>query len=152
MRGCAGIEASYQQQFSFLPGIWKGFGAFANFTYLQAEGTFGGLSTTRQLANLAPRSGNGGINFRFRGLDLRFLGNWTAMKYKSTVTGIDVYNDERLLLDAKLQYSFNRRYDVFLDINNLTDEAPRTDSSRNGLHFFKTNQGVGFTAGVRGRF
>lgn len=147
-----GIEASYQQQFSFLPGIWKGLGAFANYTYLQAEGTFGGLATTHRLANLAPRSGNGGINFRFRGLDLRFLGNWTAMKYKSTVTGIDVYNDERLLLDVKLQYSFNRRYDVFLDINNLTDEAPRTDSSLNGLHFFKTNQGVGFTAGVRGRF
>jgi outer membrane receptor protein involved in Fe transport len=56
------------------------------------------------------------------------------------------------MVDVKLQYSFNRRYDVFLDINNLTDEPPRTNVTLNGLKFFKTNQGVGFTAGVRARF
>lgn len=147
-----GIEASYQQQFSFLPGLWKGLGVFANYTYLQAEGDFGGVATTTKLANLAPRSGNGGINFRYRGLDLRFLANWTAEKYKSTVSGIDVYNEQRLLLDVKVQYSINRRYDVFFDASNITDEAPRTDVSLNGLKFFKTNQGVGFVAGVRGKF
>ena len=147
-----GLEASYQQQFSFLPGIWKGFGAFANYTYLESVGDFGGVATTTKLGNLAPRSGNGGINFRYRGLDLRFLANWTAQKYKSTVTGIDVYNEERLMLDIKVQYSINRRYDLFFDATNITDEAPRTDVSLNGLKFFKTNQGVGFVAGVRGRF
>lgn len=147
-----GIEASYQQQFSFLPGVFKGLGGFANFTYLDAQGNFGTLTTTNRLPNMAPRSGNAGINFRYRGLDARFLANWTGQKYKSTLAGIDIYNEERLLLDVKLQYSFNRRYDIFLDINNLTDEPPRTDVSLNGLHFFKTNQGVGFIAGVRGRF
>jgi TonB-dependent receptor len=147
-----GIEVSYQQQYSFLPGILKGLGAFANFTYLQAEGDFGGLVATRRLANLAPRSGNGGINFRYRGLDLRFLANWTDEKYKSTVAGIDVYNETRLMFDVKMQYTINRRYDVFLDINNITDEPPRTDVALNGLKFFRTNQGVGFVAGVRGRF
>jgi TonB-dependent receptor len=147
-----GIEASYTQQFSFLPGIWKSFGAFANFTYLESEGNYGGLAVTRQLGNLAPRSGNGGINFRRWGLDIRFLANWTDLKYKSTVGGIDVYNEERLMYDVKLQYSINRRYDIFLDIANLTDESPRTDVSLNGLKFFKTNQGIGFVAGVRGKF
>lgn len=147
-----GIEASYQQQFSFLPGAWRGLGAFANFTYLQAEGTFGTVATTTRLANLAPRSGNGGISFRFRGLDLRFLANWTAEKYKSTNVNIDVFNESRLLLDLKLQYAINRRYDVFFDATNLTDESPRTDVSLNGLKFFRTNQGIGFLAGVRGRF
>mgnify|MGYP000703188101 CR=1 FL=1 len=56
------------------------------------------------------------------------------------------------MLDVKLQYSFNRRYDMFLDISNITDEPPRTDVSLNGLNFFRTNQGVGFVAGVRARF
>jgi iron complex outermembrane receptor protein len=147
-----GVELSYQQQFSFLPGMFKGLGAFANFTYLQAEGTFGAAATTSRLANLSPRSGNGGINFRYRGLDLRFLANWTDEKYKSTISGIDVYNEVRTMFDVKVQYSINRRYDVFLDINNITDEPPRTDVALNGLKFFKTNQGVGFVAGVRGRF
>lgn len=147
-----GIELSYQQQFSFLPGVFKGLGAFANFTYLEAQGDFGATVTTTRLANLSPRSGNGGINFRYRGLDARLLANWTDEKYKGTVAGIDVYNETRLMFDVKLQYTINRRYDVFLDVNNITDEPPRTDASLNGLKFFKTNQGVGFVAGVRGRF
>jgi iron complex outermembrane receptor protein len=147
-----GIELSYQQQYSFLPGVFKGLGSFVNFTYLQAEGDFGTIATTTKLANLAPRSGNAGITFRHRGFDVRILANWTEEKYKSTVTAIEVYNEERLMLDLKLQYSINRRYDVFLDVTNLTDEPPRTDVSLNGLKFFRTNQGVGFVAGVRGRF
>ncbi|MBL9199866.1 MAG: TonB-dependent receptor [Opitutaceae bacterium] len=147
-----GIEANYTQQFSFLPGAWRGLGAFANYTYLQTQGNFGGVTSTARLANLAPRSGNAGLNFRHRGFDARVLANWVAEKYKSTVTGIDVYNEERLMFDVKLQYSINRRYDVFLDATNITDEAPRTDVALNGLKFFKTNQGIGFVAGVRGRF
>lgn len=147
-----GIEASYQQQFSFLPGVLRGLGTFANFTYLESKGDFGGTTNTTKLANLAPRSGNAGFNFRYRGFDLRFMANWTAQKYKSTVSGIDVYNEERLMYDVKLQYSINRQYDVFFDISNLTDEPPRTDISLNKLRFFRTNQGIGFVAGVRGKF
>ena len=147
-----GIETSWQQQFSFLPGAFKGLGAFANFTYLDAKGNFGTTVTTTKLGQLAPRSGNGGVTWRYRGFDVRLMGNWTAQKYKSTTAPIDVYNEERLMIDLKLQYSINRRYQVFLDVTNLTDESPRTDVALNGLKFFKTNQGVGFAAGVRGQF
>ncbi|MEO6246886.1 MAG: TonB-dependent receptor [Opitutaceae bacterium] len=147
-----GIEASWQQQFSFLPGALKGLGAFANFTYLDAKGNFGTTVTTTRLGQLAPRSGNGGVTWRYRGLDVRFLGNWTAQKYKSTTAPIDVYNEERLMIDFKAQYSIDRRYQIFLDVTNLTDESPRTDVALNGLRFFKTNQGVGFAAGVRAQF
>lgn len=147
-----GIEANWQQQFSFLPRMFKGLGGFANFTYLDAKGNFGTNAVTTKLGNLAPRSGNAGINFRYRGFDARFMANWTDEKYKSTVSGIDVYNEERLMYDLKLQYSFNRRYDIFLDLINLTDAPPRTDVSLNGLKFFKTNQGVSGIAGVRAKF
>jgi TonB-dependent receptor len=147
-----GVEFSYQQQFSFLPGVFRGLGAFANYTYLQAEGNFGGTVTTQRLANLAPRSGNAGINYRFRGFDARVLLNWTGEKYKGTNGGIDYYNDERRLIDVKLQYTFTRRYDEFMDIANITDEPTRTDLALNGLRHYNTKQGVSFTAGVRGRF
>jgi iron complex outermembrane receptor protein len=147
-----GFEASYQQQLSFLPGALKGLGVLANFTYLQTLGNFGAATTVRQLANLAPRSGNAGINYRFRGLDARLLFNWTGEKYRGTNGGIDLYAAERRFLDLKLQYTINRQYDVFLDVTNLTDEPARTDIALNGLRFFKTNQGVLFSAGVRGRF
>lgn len=147
-----GIEANYTQQLSFLPGVWRGLGVFANYTYLETKGNFGTTVTANRLANLAPRSGNGGINFRYRGFDARLLANWVAEKFKGTTAPIDVYNEERLMIDVKLQYSINRRYDVFLDATNIFDESPRTDVSLNGLKFFKTNQGIGFVAGVRGRF
>jgi len=147
-----GIEVSYQHQFSFLPGALKGLGAVANFTYLQAEGNFGTTTTTNKLGNLAPRSGNAGLNYRYRGLDVRLLANWTDVKYKSTNGGIDVYADERLFIDVKLQYSIRRQYDLFFDVTNLTDEPTRTDIALTGPRFFRTNQGIGFVAGVRGRF
>jgi TonB-dependent receptor len=147
-----GIEASYQQQLSFLPGAFKGLGVFANFTYLDTQGNFGGLTTTRRLANLVPRSGNGGINYRYRGLDVRLLLNWTGQKLRGTSTGVDFYALERRLLDLKLQYTINRGYDVFLDVSNLTDEPVGTIVSLNGLHHFRENGGVFFSAGIRGRF
>ncbi len=147
-----GIEASYQQQFSFLPGALKGLGVVANFTYLEALGNFGTTTTTNKLGNLAPRSGNAGLNYRYRGFDVRLLANWTDLKYKSTNGGIDVYADERLFIDVKLQYTFRRKYDVFFDVTNLTDEPTRTDIALTGPRFFRTNQGIGFVAGVRGRF
>lgn len=147
-----GLELSYRQQFSFLPGVFRGLGAFANFTYLKAQGDFGTTATSDKLGNMSPRQANFGVTFRHRGFEAHFLGNYQAEKYKATVAPIDVYNESRLVFDVKLQYSFNRRYDAFLDVTNITDEAPRTDVSLNGLKFFRTNQGVGFTAGVRARF
>ncbi|MBI4626522.1 MAG: TonB-dependent receptor [Verrucomicrobia bacterium] len=147
-----GMEASYQQQLSFLPGALKGLGVFANFTSLQTEGNFGGLSTTRRLANLTPRSGNTGINYRYRGLDARLLLNWTGERFRGTNGGVDTYSADRRLLDLKLQYTINRRYDVFLDMSNLTNEPVGTVIALNGLRQFKENGGVFFSAGVRGRF
>ncbi|HRE81185.1 MAG TPA: TonB-dependent receptor, partial [Opitutaceae bacterium] len=147
-----GFELSYQQQLTFLPGVLRGLGVFANYSYQQAQGSFGTVNFERQLANLPPRNANGGISYRGYGFQVNFLANWTAEKYKGNVGTIPVYNEARTLLDLKIQYSVNRNYDLFLDISNLTDEAPRTDVSKNGLYFFRTNQGVSFVAGVKALF
>jgi TonB-dependent receptor len=147
-----GVEASYQQQLSFLPGALKGLGLFANFTYLQTQGNFGGLVTVRNLANLTPRSGNAGINYRYRSLDARLLLNWTGERFRGTSGGIDTFSADRRLLDVKLQYTVNRWYDVFFDGSNLTNEPVGTIIALNGLRHFKENGGVFFSAGIRGRF
>lgn len=147
-----GLELNYRQQFSFLPGIFRGLGGYANFTFLKAEGDFGTVATTNKLANLSPRQANFGLTFRHRGFEAHVLGNYQGEKYKATVAPIEVYNESRMTWDLKFQYAFNRRYDVFLDIVNITDEPPRTDVSLNGLKFFRTNQGVGFSLGARARF
>ena len=147
-----GFEASYQQQLSFLPGAFKGLGVFANYTALQTEGNFGGTTVANRLANLVPKSGNAGMSYRYRGLDARLLFNWRGQMYRGTTTGIDVFNEPRLFVDLKLQYTINRRYDVFLDVTNVFDEPTSTFTTLNGINWYQLKQGTLFTAGVRGRF
>ena len=89
----------------------------------------------------------------FRGLDARLLLNWTDVKFRGTNGGIDPSRPISAAFSTwKVQYTVNRHYDVFLNATNLTDVAVRTHIALNGPRFFKTNQGVLFIAGVRGRF
>jgi TonB-dependent receptor len=60
-----GIELSYNQQFSFLPALWRGFGVFANYTYVDAEGSykFNGVRTEVQLEEYVPKTMNAGLSY-----------------------------------------------------------------------------------------
>ena len=46
-----GFEVGDQQPYSFLPGFWRGFGSFADFSSTQAEGDYGSTTSQRQLAS-----------------------------------------------------------------------------------------------------
>ncbi len=123
-----GLEMSFQQQFSRLPGFWKGFGAFANFTWLETEGDYGtpGATITQgELPNFTPRSGNMGLSY---------IGyNWT-IRVKANYTG------ERLLVyqadpsrrqfgvahtpwDLNIAYAVNPRVRLFVDVINVFNEG-----------------------------
>ncbi|MBI5380669.1 MAG: TonB-dependent receptor [Opitutae bacterium] len=147
-----GIDASYQQQFSFLPGALRGLGMQASFTYQQAEGNFGTTTFQRQLANFSPRSGNLSIFYRRGGLDARILANYRGKTYVSGSGLSSLYRKERVLLDLKLQYTINRTYQLFLDVTNLMDEPTRTDVMENDIRYLAAWNGIGFSAGVKARF
>jgi TonB-dependent receptor len=147
-----GVELSYQQQYRFLPGIWKGLGSYANFTYQETQGDFGTTTFQRRLAGFTPRSANAGISYVGYGLQARLLGNWRDRYYRGGAGTSTLYSDSRFLLDLKLQYTIGRSYDIFLDASNLTDEPTRTDVLEGGLKYFRTNQGVSLTAGIKARF
>lgn len=71
-----GLEFNHQQQYTFLPGFWRGFGTSANYTYLETYGDFGSESGfTSRLSNLTPHSGNVGLTYAAGGLAIRLLGN-----------------------------------------------------------------------------
>jgi TonB-dependent receptor len=147
-----GVEISYQQQYSFLPGFWRGFGSYANFTYQQTQGDYGTTTFQSRLGGFTPRSGNAGISYVRHGLQARLLANWRDRYYRSGAGATSLYQESRLLLDLKLQYTIRRSYDLFLDVSNLTDEATSTQVLERDLKYFRTNQGVAFNAGVKARF
>lgn len=144
-----GIEVSYQQQYTFLPGFWRGFGSFANFTYTEAQGDFGTTTFQRRLANQRPRAANAGLSYVGHGAQVRLLANWNDRYYRSGEGTASVYSDPRLIVDCKAQYRVNRRLEVYLDVMNLTNEFNQTFVREGGLKYNAQKQGTLYATGVK---
>lgn len=119
-----GLEVSYSQQFSNLPGFWRGFGAFANFTWLESEGDYGepGASVTgSELVGFTPRTGNVGISYIAHGVTVRVKMNYTGTR----LDGFNAdpsrrsYDKESLPVDLNLAYAVNRWLSVYADVINV---------------------------------
>lgn len=83
-----GLEFNYTQQYTFLPGIWRGLGLFANYTYLETYGDYGSaVGSTSKLPMLTPHTLNGGVSFIYRGFVARFMGNYRGEFFRSMVAG-----------------------------------------------------------------
>jgi iron complex outermembrane receptor protein len=121
-----GIELGYSQQFTFLPGIWKGLGAFANVTRMQAEGNYGtgsaiALAPNPRVAGFNPLVANAGISYIRSKLNLRasynyrgrYLSGFNANESRAT------YFHARPTVDIKTLYNVNRHFSVYLDIVNV---------------------------------
>ncbi len=155
-----GIEFNYSQQLSnVLPGAFRGFGVFANFTYLQTEGTFtlsGGSTNVKQLEDFIPRTANAGLTYDWRRLNLRGTWNFTDHFPEDTNTNPNsiLYRGSRWTLDFQGRFKVTRAVSVFANFTNVTSnhalkyrgfitEARRTQT--NALGFLAT-------AGVEARF
>ncbi|MSU49043.1 MAG: TonB-dependent receptor, partial [Opitutus sp.] len=118
-----GFELNYSQQLSFLPGALRGFGIFANYTYLETFGTYGRLSggATGDLAQFTPRVLNGGLSYsrrKFSGRIYancigRYLEGWNANPLQLE------YTLRRTIADLNLTYGLSRALTVTLDVNNI---------------------------------
>lgn len=121
-----GIEAQYQQQFTFLPGFWSGFGVAANITLTESEVTVPGRGDL-------PFIGQSDLLY---GVQLFYQTDRleAALSYHHTgrapqsIGGdadADTFDDDYRRLDAKVSYALNDRIEVFVDLQNLTDEVLR---------------------------
>lgn len=150
-----GFEVRYEQQFSFLPGFWRGFGTYANFSYTQAQGDFGGTFTKSTLENQRPRAANGGLSYVGHGLQARILANWEGRFFRTvSPTGLtDVTADPRFIVDFKAQYRVNRRLEFYLDVQNLTNEYVFTQVRHagdiKGLKFYGQRMGTIYSTGIK---
>jgi len=83
-----GLEFSFQQQFTFLPGILSRLGLNANYTYLSTKGDYGGATVTNQVAGFRPRTANLTLSYRGPKLRVSLQGNWVGTWLTSNSTNV----------------------------------------------------------------
>lgn len=150
-----GVEFSYQQQFSFLPGLWRGLGVNVNYTRLSTKGDYGGTVATTQVAGFRPRTGNFALTYQLNRFRFSAQANWvdTYLISVSTNAASITYEAPRTFVSAKFSYRATPGTTVYLNLDNVTREPvnnrytgypDRTSITR---QLYPT---VGF--GVQGRF
>ncbi len=152
-----GWEFNYQQQFTFLPGLFKGFGASANYTLISTSGNFGGTTSrsTNEVPGFIPRTGNATLSWRYKKFSTRILYNFTGSyitAFTAATPGRNLYRFNYATVNAGVSYQIRPSVQLTLDAANLTNEP---QSFYRGVRSQMQNtilNGMTLTFGVNGRF
>ena len=122
-----GWELSYQQQFTFLPGLLKGLSFAANYTDLKTHGRFTGTASlvTGQVPGFIPKTGNVSLSWRHRAFNARVLVNYTGdynTAFTAATLGRNLYQFKRTITNVGLGYQLTPRVGFTLDVTNLFNE------------------------------
>ncbi len=145
-----GFELEYSQQLSFLPGIFRGLGVFANYTRTTTSnpGLFTGGS------GVPKDSFNAGVNYTLQAFSGGVKFNWVGERILTVpgANGIGNYERERLQIDINAAYKLHRRATVYMNIANLT--AAPSYRYNNNTAFMNRHGAFGakYTFGLRGSF
>jgi len=150
-----GFEVNYQQQFTFLPGFWRGFGLNMNYTQLETKGDYGGIIATTKVAGFRPRTGNISLNYRMGKYEVRLQTNWldTYLTTVSTNAALLAYAAPRTMTNAKFTYNFGKGTSVYFNWDNVFRE-PEVNNWR-GYRDRVANVRMVYpsiAAGLQGRF
>jgi hypothetical protein len=150
-----GLELNYQQQLSFLPGFFNGFGVYANATFLRSRGTYDGEIIRDEIQGFTKRSSNAGISYIKHGLTIRASANYNGGR----LTNYDenpmelVYDGERTSVDLSVKYAIRRlKTSVYLDINNLTNSKRTKYQAYESRQLDTQLYGMRITTGITGEF
>ena len=155
-----GLEAAYQQSYSFLPGLWSGFGTELNYTYITGSTvgaqSAGGPIVSGPLQNVSKTNYNVVLFYEKYGIDARlaygYRGKYIGGFATPNVAGIYVIDKPANKLDLSISYDIDPHFTVVLQATNLTGENNlsywgRTDIPQN-VEFIDKTYGLG----VRFRF
>ena len=124
-----GFEVSLQRQLDFLPGFFKGFGVYLNYTHTQSEteGIQGREDDELPLPGTAENMFNASLSYETEKLVLRASLNF-ASDYIDEL-GSDAFNDRyydrQTFLDLNGSYAFTPQFRFFFEVNNLTNQPLR---------------------------
>jgi TonB-dependent receptor len=150
-----GVEFSYLQQLTFLPGALRGLSVLVNYTHLRAEGDYGQDSGgPGGLVGFVPHTANVRLSYNYR---------WFAPYVQWSYVGrtLDVYNVlpqlqsqrlERRLVNAGFSIRLPRQLELFFDIANAFDEPQRTVHFVSGTRMSTIYNGPFLSFGLNGRY
>lgn len=152
-----GWEFAYQQQFTFLPGVFKGLGASANYTIIKTHGDFGGTTTrnTDEVPGFIPETGNLSLSWRYRKFSTRLLYNFTGSyitNFTAASVGRNLYRYRYSSLTAGVAYQYRPALSFTIDVGNLTNEPQRLYRGNPGQMQATIINGTTISFGVNGRF
>lgn len=126
-----GYELSYQQPFTFLPGIWGNFGFIGSYTSVESDldylnATTGAVERTSPLVNLSDETYAATLYYEQDNFGGR-VSLVSRSDYLTTAVGRNDNFEEgtngTVNVDASFNYSFNEQWKITLEALNLTDEA-----------------------------
>ena len=150
-----GFELNYQQQFTFLPGIWSGLGVNVNYTQIETKGDYGGTVATTQVAGFRPKTGNFALSYQKNRFKFSTQANWvdTYLTSVSTNAASISYQAPRVFVGAKFVYTLNNHTTLYLNWDNIT-KSPGNSTYTGYKDRVNTTRQLYSTvgAGVQGRF
>jgi TonB-dependent receptor len=152
-----GWEFSYQQQFTFLPGLLKGLSGSANYTIINTHGNFGGTVSrgSGQVAGFIPKAANVSLSWRYRSFSSRVLYNFTGShiaSYSATSPALNLFRFDRNTVNVGVAYQLRPSLSLTCDVANIFNEPQElyqgfTNRKQDVIINFVT-----VTLGVSGRF
>jgi TonB-dependent receptor len=122
-----GFELNWQQQLNFLPGMWAGFGIYANYTKTWATSDL--VEDIREGEDFLPGQagdiGNLAISYEWGPITSRVSLMYQG-KYLEEVGGADdgsedIWNDDFFTIDISAAYKIIPQLDIFAEFVNITD-------------------------------
>jgi TonB-dependent receptor len=152
-----GWEFSYQQQFTFLPGLLRGLGLSANYTVLDTHGNFGGTAArkTGQVAGFVPQTSNINLSWRYRKFGSRININRTGeyiSAYTAAGSGRNQFTRERTVVNIGAAYQLRPAVSLSVDVGNVFNTSQTFYRGIADNISEVRIPGVTVTAGISGRF
>ncbi len=121
-----GAEMSWNQQFYRLPGIWKYFGVYFNYTYTYSKAIIQNRNQQQETINLpgqSPNAVNLALIFDHPKLYIKATANFNDrfLDELGIKKSWDVYYDRTLIFDFNMNYNLNRHIQFYMNAVNLSN-------------------------------
>ena len=123
-----GLELAWQQTFDFLPSPFDGLGVYSNYTYAKSSADLPFDIGKTELPGTSRHNYNVALAYEKYGFNTRLAYNYRSKFIQEFDVGdadFNVFWDDRSSLDLTASYRIGERWQVFGELNNITDERQR---------------------------